>query len=231
MSDEFRRELENLVENMKFEVDVLIRKVDELINRGDAHKAYKVWAEGSIEILKKIRESLEKLETHAKELELPESVIRDSLSYLRRELIGILAKIEEVASRLRSYRGRSFVLYLPTADKTFRDVISSIGESVEDIAKSVNRLAESLQEALSRSFSRITQVVSVRLREKDLEVIDQLVEAGIFGSRSEAVTYFARRGLESSGEWINKALEQAKKIRELQESIRKELAEKEEEFK
>jgi len=43
------------------------------------------------------------------------------------------------------------------------------------------------------------------------------------------VAFFTRRGIEASKEWIEKALEQAKKIKELQEAIRKELGHLEDE--
>lgn len=223
MSEEFRRELEKFVENMKSEVDSLIKKVEGLRSKGEVYRAYRVLAEGVVDILKKLRESLEGLESYAKKLELPESEIRELLDYLRRELRDTLSKIDEEVSKLRDYGGRAFVLYLPTPEKIIKSVTMSIGESIGDVAESISRLIESLQESLNQSLGRVTQVVSLRMKEKDLEIIDQLVEARIFKSRSEAIAYFARKGIESSKEWINKALEQAKKIRELQESIRREL--------
>jgi Arc/MetJ-type ribon-helix-helix transcriptional regulator len=64
-----------------------------------------------------------------------------------------------------------------------------------------------------------------------LEVIDQLIDIGIFRSRSEAVAYFVKKGIEASKELIEKALEQAKRIRELRESIKKEFIEGEGEEK
>ncbi|MEM2007156.1 MAG: ribbon-helix-helix domain-containing protein [Sulfolobales archaeon] len=229
MSSEFRRELERFVDMLKSEVDALIRKVEELRSRGEISKAYRVLAEGAVGILKKIKDSLEEMETYTRKAELSESEIKDLLDYFRKELKSMLSRIEEEASRLRDYGGRAFVLYFPASEKIVKSITMSIGESIGDIAESVSRLIESIQCSLDQSLSRVTQVVSLRMKEKDLEVIDQLVEARIFKSRSEAIAYFARKGIESSREWISKALEQAKKIKELQDSIRRELEEEREE--
>lgn len=223
MSDEFRKELEKFIDDIKSEVEALINKVEGLRSKGDVYRAYRALAEGAVEILKKVRESLEGLESHAKRLELPESEVKGLLEHLRKELKSALSKIEEEASRLRDYGGRAFVLYLPAPEKIVKSITTSVGASMGDLVDNISRLIESIQEGLNQSLSRATQVVSLRMREEDLEIIDQLVEARIFKSRSEAIAYFARKGIESSREWINRALEQAKKIRELQESIRREL--------
>ncbi|MEM1623145.1 MAG: hypothetical protein QW543_03300 [Sulfolobales archaeon] len=225
MSEDLRKELERFVDRLRSEIDSLVSKVEELRNKGEFNKAYKLLAEGAIDLLKRIKDSLEKIESHTKRAELPESEIKELIEYLRREIKGALSKIEEEAFKLRDYGRRAFVLYLPAPEKIIKSITMSIGESIGDIVESVSRFIESLQDSLNQSLSKVTQVVSLRMKEKDLEVIDQLVEAGIFKSRSEAIAYFVRKGIESSKEWINRALEQAKKIRELQESIRRELGE------
>jgi len=68
-----------------------------------------------------------------------------------------------------------------------------------------------------------TVVSSIRLRREDADVIDELVSAGIFKSRSEAVAFFVRRGIEASKEWLEKVRENIKKIKELQEEVKKEI--------
>lgn len=223
MSDEFRKELEKFIDDIKSEVDALIKEVEALRSKGDIYRSYKALAEGAVEILKRVRESLEGLESYAKRLGLPESEVKGLLEHLKKELRSALSKIDEEAARLRDYGGRAFVLYLPAPERIVKSITTSVGVSMGDLVDSISRLIESLQEGLNQSLSKATQVVSLRMREGDLEVIDQLVEARIFKSRSEAIAYFARKGIESSKEWISRALEQAKKIRELQESIRREL--------
>ncbi|MEM1747924.1 MAG: ribbon-helix-helix domain-containing protein [Sulfolobales archaeon] len=225
MSEDLRRELERFADKLRSEIDTLISKVEELRSKGEFSKAYRLLAEGAIDILKKIKDSLEEIESYTKKVELSESEIKELIEYLRKEIKDALSKIEEEAFKLRDYGGRAFVLYLPAPEKIVKSITTSVSESIGDVVESVSRLIESLQDSLDHSLRKVTQVVSLRMKEKDLEVIDQLVEARIFKSRSEAIAYFARKGIESSREWINKALEQAKKIRELQESIRRELEE------
>ncbi len=70
-------------------------------------------------------------------------------------------------------------------------------------------------------------MVSARIGVKELEVIDQLIDIGIFRSRSEAVAYFVKKGIEASRELVEKASEQAKRIKELRESIKREFMERE----
>ncbi|MCX8184689.1 MAG: hypothetical protein RMI56_01295 [Sulfolobales archaeon] len=224
MSEEFRKELEKLIEKLRSDIEALSKRVEELSNREEYYRAYRVWIEGITNILKKARDSLVKLESQVKELKISETEVRASLEYFEKELRELLIKINEETSRLRI---RKFLPRISLPEKIVRSIAVSVSQSVEDIVESINEMIESMQKSFKYIPDRVSQVVSVRVREKDLEVIDQLVDAGIFKSRSDAITYFARRGVEASREWIDKALEQAKKIRELQESIRRELEEDE----
>ncbi len=80
------------------------------------------------------------------------------------------------------------------------------------------------EEALRR-FTPTTVVSSIRLPERDLEVIDMLVEAGIFRSRSEAVAYFTHRGIEASKEWLEQVKGKVEELRKLREEVRMSLEE------
>ena len=62
-------------------------------------------------------------------------------------------------------------------------------------------------------------------QERDLEVIDMLVEAGIFRSRSEAVAYFTHRGIEASKEWLEQVKGKVEELRKLREEVRMSLEE------
>lgn len=228
MGEEFRKELEEIIDGMRSEVEALVRKVEGLRSRGDVYRAYRALAEGTVEILKKVRGTLEGLESNLKRLKMPESEVKEPLERLNGELRDALSKIDEEASRLREHGGRALSLYLPAPGEMVRSLTAGAGESIRELANGIGRIIESIQEGLNRFLGGGTQVVSLRMREEDLAVIDQLVEAGVFRSRSEAIAYFARKGIESSRELIDRALEQAKKIRELRESIRRELDGREE---
>ncbi|MEM1817088.1 MAG: M protein, partial [Desulfurococcaceae archaeon] len=57
---------------------------------------------------------------------------------------------------------------------------------------------------------------------------DELVEAGVFKSRSEAVAFFTKKGIEASRDWLEKVREHLTKIKELREQVKKELEKGEE---
>ncbi|MDW8004995.1 MAG: hypothetical protein RMI04_09315, partial [Thermofilaceae archaeon] len=52
---------------------------------------------------------------------------------------------------------------------------------------------------------------------------DALVEAGVFKSRSEAVAFFAHKGIEGSRSLFNEALEKLEELKRLRERLRDEL--------
>src|SRR5579871_6217203 len=72
----------------------------------------------------------------------------------------------------------------------------------------------------SRGESR-GNVVNVRLTDDALARIDQLVEATLFGSRSEATAFLIGSGIESQKELFDRLSAHADEIRNLKEKLRK----------
>ena len=64
-------------------------------------------------------------------------------------------------------------------------------------------------------------VVMVRLSDEALERVDQLVEATLFSSRSEATAYLVGAGIESQQELFDRLGTHTKEIRKLKEQLRK----------
>jgi Arc/MetJ-type ribon-helix-helix transcriptional regulator len=64
-------------------------------------------------------------------------------------------------------------------------------------------------------------VVMVRLSDDALAKVDQLVEATLFGSRSEAAAYLVGAGIESQKELFDRLSTHTKEIRKLKEQLRK----------
>ncbi len=130
------------------------------------------------------------------------------------------AKYEEVVKRIeggipspRWKRAHYLDVILALPHRLARVVTREVGETLREAIEEARRATETVSTVIS----------SIRLREEDARVIDELVEAGIFKSRSEAVAFFVRRGVEASREWLEKVRENIKKIRELQEEVRREL--------
>lgn len=64
-------------------------------------------------------------------------------------------------------------------------------------------------------------VVNVRLSDDALARIDQLVEATLFGSRSEAAAFLIGAGIESQKELFDRLSAHTDEIRKLKEQIQK----------
>jgi Arc/MetJ-type ribon-helix-helix transcriptional regulator len=64
-------------------------------------------------------------------------------------------------------------------------------------------------------------VVMVRLNDDALARIDQLVEAGLFSSRSEATAFIVGAGIESQQELFERLGTHTQEIRKLKEQLRK----------
>lgn len=82
-----------------------------------------------------------------------------------------------------------------------------------------------IEESLSTAWYRApsTVVSSARISQADLNVIDALVEAGIFRSRNEGIAYFVHRGIECSKDWLERVKAKVEEIRKLQEEVQREL--------
>ncbi len=225
MSDDVRKEIQEVIERLKRELEDLSRRVEDYLDRGEVLRAYRVWRDTVLESMRELRESLDKLGESVKEVGMSEEELRKLTEYLRDSIREVTEEIERIGERIKSARGgRGIALWVYGSPKQFiHKIVGNVNLTIDKILEGVEELVEGIERSLEDIGTRLTQVVSVRIRNKDMEVIDQLVDAGIFKSRSEAVAYFTRRGIEASREWIEKALQQVKKIKEIQESLRKEI--------
>lgn len=66
-------------------------------------------------------------------------------------------------------------------------------------------------------------VVMTRLHDDDLKKIDSLVELDVFKSRSEAVAFFIKEGIQARGDLFQKVMPTVDKIRDLKEEAKKSL--------
>jgi len=226
--DEFKRKFEESINNFRLSVEKLIANVEDLINKGNIEEAYKLWRSESKNILEKMKENLNMLKEEAKTLGITDEELKKYVDIFRESMRGISNRLEGLAKRIRDIDRRKGVVLSIDIDRmpiVISSTVESMVEGFRNIFDSIGRIIEDSM----KSFEKFSMVVSARIRKSDLEIIDNLVASGIFRSRSEAIAYFIRKGIEASKEWIEKALEQAKKIRELQESIRKELGDLDEE--
>ncbi|HKZ93196.1 MAG TPA: ribbon-helix-helix domain-containing protein [Candidatus Bathyarchaeia archaeon] len=67
-------------------------------------------------------------------------------------------------------------------------------------------------------------VVMTRLNDDDLKQIDALVEVEVFKSRSEAVAFFIKEGIQARKDLFQKVMPTVDKIRELKEQAKKSMS-------
>ena len=95
-----------------------------------------------------------------------------------------------------------------------RDAAASLGGSIRDSIKSVRATRDS--------------VVMVRLSKDSLASLDELVDAGVTASRSEAAAFLIGEGIAARADLFDKISEQTRIIREAREKLRQLLEEDEE---
>lgn len=132
----------------------------------------------------------------------------------RDALEDLLDDMRDLARRAERVRRRVVV---------FTDIGKVIEESLEQTAKGLEAALAKLKEALEKGLEGPSYAVSVRLPQRDLEIVDALVEAGIFKSRSEAIAFFAHKGIEGSRHLFNEALAKLEELKALREKLREEL--------
>ncbi len=226
--DEFKKKFEESINNFRLSIEKLITNIEDLINKGNIEEAYKLWKSESRNILEKMKEDLNMLKEEAETLGLTNDEFKKYIDIFKESIKDISNRLESLAKKIKDIdrkRGVALSINIDRIPLIISNTIESMVEGFRNIFDSIGRIIEDSM----KSFERFSMVVSARVRRSDLEIIDNLVTAGIFRSRSEAIAYFIRKGIEASRDWIEKALEQAKKIRELQESIRKELGDLDEE--
>ncbi len=103
-----------------------------------------------------------------------------------------------------------------------RVIDESLRAALRGVEAAVRRLEEVFK-GLGEAAGPTYVVSSIRLPKRDLDVIDLLVEAGVFRSRSEAVAYFTHKGLEVAKPALEELLAKLRELKELREKLREEV--------
>ena len=81
-------------------------------------------------------------------------------------------------------------------------------------------LLENLKETIQSAVSSRKNVVMVRLDRDSLKRVDDLVEAGVVSSRSEAFALFIGEGIKARAELLGRISEKVEKIRAAKQELR-----------
>lgn len=221
--DTLEERIEKLLEEIKRSVEETMSRIEDMLERGDVKKAYNVWRsegrrtlEGFRTKLREIKNMLEKAEM--KDLDEISETINSYIEESIKKIEDLEYRVEEKLQKILKKKTKLTRTIFYSIKGNVLEILDSTRQAVEEARNRIEESLKELTDALTSSY-----VVSVRLRKADLEIIDELVEAGIFKSRSEAVAFFTRKGIELSDKWIEKIIEQVRKIKELRKSIREEI--------
>lgn len=95
----------------------------------------------------------------------------------------------------------------------------------DKVAKGISSGAESMSSVVKKALQAREHVLMVRVNEETLIHINQLMDAGLFRSRSEAAASLIAEGIAAKAELFKHIVEKTEKINRLKEELR-ELAEK-----
>lgn len=101
---------------------------------------------------------------------------------------------------------------------------SDEGSSLRELVEGTARIGKSVGETfkgVAEVFTGREFVVMVRVNRDSLERIDQLVESGLFRSRSESAAFLIARGIEANQDLYEKIENKVTEINRLRDDLRK----------
>jgi len=94
----------------------------------------------------------------------------------------------------------------------------------EEASELAGKVRKKVLIRLAEGLEGRDNVVMTRLNNDDLKQIDSLVEVEVFKSRSEAVAFFIKEGIQARKDLFQKVMPTVDKIRELKEQAKKSLS-------
>ena len=116
-------------------------------------------------------------------------------------------------------------------DKSLSERIETIVDESKEAFKQayqssgVETIGENVKDAVDRAISRRENVVMVRLNNESITRVDELVEAGVVASRSEAVAFLVSEGIGAQSELFERIGQKVEQIRKVKQELRDLLSE------
>jgi len=107
------------------------------------------------------------------------------------------------------------------AKDDFKKFVGSARKAAEELGSDIARSAEKIVEEI-RTMKR-QLVISVRLDDETMSRVEQLIEADICRSRSEAVAFLTAEGIKARQDLFDKIDAKISEIRRIKEEIRNEV--------
>jgi len=109
------------------------------------------------------------------------------------------------------------------AEEKMECIVCIPDEEAEIVGKEVKeKILEKIGEKLQKLEGR-SNVVLTRLNDEDMKKLDALVEIELFKSRSEAVAFFVRGGIQARKDLFEKVMPTVEEIRRLKEQVKRAL--------
>ena len=102
-------------------------------------------------------------------------------------------------------------------NKAVRVVVAHGSDAAESVGESIKG---TLKETIQRARAARDSVVMIRVDKDSLARLDELVEAGISNSRSEAAAFLIAEGIKAQQVLFDKIAEKVEQIREAKEELR-----------
>ena len=130
---------------------------------------------------------------------------------------------EQDAGSRSKQRTRTITISLDDLDDVDRAVRDTIGKGRDAAAN----IGGSIRDSINSVRATRDSVVMVRLSKDSLASLDELVDAGVTASRSEAAAFLIGEGIGARADLFDKISEQTRIIREAREKLRQLLEEDE----
>ncbi len=107
-----------------------------------------------------------------------------------------------------------------TTGLNVNDLASSVKEVAQKTGDVINRATESIGKAIESALSARDHVVMVRVNDESLKRLDDLVQSGIFKSRSEAAAFLIGEGVKTQAPLFNRISEKITEIERLRSELK-----------
>lgn len=106
-------------------------------------------------------------------------------------------------------------------DGVVEEVGKAVHEAIVKGAAAAEDIGSGIKGAIRNARPSRDNVVMVRIDDASLERVDDLVEAGVMGSRSEAAAYLIAQGIDARQPLFDRISEKIDEIREAKEELRR----------
>src|SRR5215471_4154053 len=108
----------------------------------------------------------------------------------------------------------------PPQKSGFDELASSVREVAQKTGEALNKATESIGKAIDSALSARDHVVMVRVNDDSLKSLDELVQTGIFKSRSEAAAFLISEGVKAQAALFERISERIKEIERLRAELK-----------